>query len=254
MIRAALLLLWCLAALPAQAEERIVAGLSQNWVSITADFSGSEILIYGAVKREAPPPKAGPLRVVITVEGPSTPLTVRRKDRRWGIWINNAEVEVDSAPSFYAIATSARLADSLSDIEDLRHQISIPRVIRAIGISAEADASPAFVEAMMRIRQDEGRYTVAEHSVMLTEETLFRADVQLPAALTEGDYRVRVFLTRDGRVIDRLERDIYVRKAGLERFLHRLAFNQPLIYGLLSLLVATVAGWGASALFNRLRW
>ena len=54
MIRAlpALLLL----ALPAVAEESIVAGMSQNRVSITADFDGSEILIYGAVKRETPAP------------------------------------------------------------------------------------------------------------------------------------------------------------------------------------------------------
>ena len=32
--------------------EGIVAGLSQSRVSLPADFDGSEILIYGAVKRE----------------------------------------------------------------------------------------------------------------------------------------------------------------------------------------------------------
>ncbi len=55
MIRAACLA--CPAAFAAArrgAEETIVAGLSQNRVSITAHFDGSEILIYGAVKREAP--------------------------------------------------------------------------------------------------------------------------------------------------------------------------------------------------------
>ena len=48
-----------MAAAPARHEETIVSGLSQNRVSITADFDGSEILIYGAVKRETPaPPRA----------------------------------------------------------------------------------------------------------------------------------------------------------------------------------------------------
>ena len=53
----------------AAAQEVIVSGLSQNRVSITADFDGSEILIYGAVKRDAPPPE-GAMDVIITVEGP----------------------------------------------------------------------------------------------------------------------------------------------------------------------------------------
>ena len=78
MIRALLFVLLLTA--PAQAEE-IVAGLSQSRVSITARFEGSEILIYGAVKRDAPPPEGPKLEVIVTVEGPSTPLVIRRKER-----------------------------------------------------------------------------------------------------------------------------------------------------------------------------
>ena len=104
----ALLLVLALAP-PALAQETIVSGLSQSRVSITADFDGSEILIYGAVKRDTPAPEGGPLEVIVTVEGPSTPVTVRRKDRVAGIWVNNAEVVVDSAPSFYAVATTGPL-------------------------------------------------------------------------------------------------------------------------------------------------
>ncbi|MDZ4085659.1 MAG: TIGR02186 family protein, partial [Tabrizicola sp.] len=118
MIRALALLLAL--SLPAVAQdapatqEVIVAGMSQNRVSITADFDGSEILIYGAVKRDSPPPEGGPLEVIVTVEGPSSPVAVRRKDRVAGIWINNASVRVDSAPSFYAVATTGPLDYILS--------------------------------------------------------------------------------------------------------------------------------------------
>jgi hypothetical protein len=77
--------------------------------------------------------------------------------------------------------------------------------------------------------------------------------VALPANLTEGDYRVRIFLTRGGVVIDSLESTINVRKEGLERWLANLARQQPLIYGLMSLLIAVVAGWAASAGFRLLR-
>ena len=252
MIRLALLLL--LLALPATAQEQIVAGLSQNRVSITADFDGSEILIYGAVKRDAPPPRdGGPLEVIVTVEGPSTPVMVRRKDRVAGIWLNNAQVRVDSAPSFYAVATTGPLDYILSDTEDLRHGISIQRVIRAVGITAEAEQSGEFLLGLLRVRTDEGRYRVLQGRVELTEETLFRTDVVLPSNLTEGEYKVRLFLLRDRKVIAHQERVIGVRKEGLERWIFNLAHEQPLLYGLLSLVLAAVSGWGASAAFRLVR-
>jgi uncharacterized protein (TIGR02186 family) len=240
-------------ALPAAAQEVIVAGLSQNRVSITADFEGSEILIYGAVKRDAPPPEGAPLEVIVTVEGPSTPVAVRRKGRVAGIWVNNASVRINSAPSFYAVATSGPLSHILSDTDNLRYGITIERVIRAIGISSEAERAGEFILALLRVRTNEGRYRILEGKVELTEDTLFRTDVELPANLTEGEYKVRLFLLRDKRVVASQERVIGVRKEGLERFIFNLAHDQPLVYGLVSLVLAALAGWGASAAFRLIR-
>lgn len=252
MIRAALFLLAM--TLPVAAQEQIVAGMSQNRVSITADFDGSEILIYGAVKRDTPAPEdKGPLEVIVTVEGPSTPVAVRRKGRVAGIWVNNASVQIDSAPSFFAVATTGPLNHILSDVDNLRYGITIERVIRAIGIADEADRAGEFILALLRVRTNEGRYRLLEGKVELTEETLFRADIVLPANLTEGEYKVRLFLLRDKRVIASQERVIGVRKEGLERFIFNLAQEQPLIYGLLSLVLAALAGWGASAAFRLIR-
>ena len=251
MIRA--MLVFLALALPAAAQEQIVAGMSQNRVSITADFDGSEILIYGAVKRDSPPPEGSPLEVIVTVEGPSAPVSVRRKGRVAGIWVNNASVRVDSAPSFYAVATSGPLSHILSDIDNLRYSITIERVIRAIGIADEAEQAGEFILALLRVRTNEGRYRILEGKVELTEETLFRTDIILPANLTEGEYKVRLFLLRDKRVIASQERVIGVRKEGLERWIFNLAQERPLIYGLLSLVLAAVAGWGASAAFRLIR-
>ncbi len=250
MIRLAALIA-CMAG-PCTAEE-IVAGLSQNNVSITANFDGSEILIYGAVKRDSPTPTDHPMEVIVTVEGPAIPMTIRRKDRRAGIWVNSETVTVDSAPTFYAIATTGPMASVLKDTENLRYQITIPRVIRAVGITSEATEAGAFVQALLRIRDAEGVYRVDQGAVEFLEETLFRADVVLPSNLTDGEYRVRIFLTRDGRVVDSQERVIGVRKEGLERFLFNLAHDYPLVSGIASVLLAVAAGSAASAAFRMVR-
>ncbi|MBR9852688.1 MAG: hypothetical protein GYB27_25380 [Rhodobacteraceae bacterium] len=242
-----------LTALTASADEEIVLGLSQAEVSITTNFDGSEILVYGAVKRETPIPEGAPLEVVVTVSGPSTPIMVRRKERRFGIWVNTDAVEVDRAPSFYAVVTSGPLSEVLKRIEDLRHRISIPRAIRSVGAPMEIADPTQFTDALIRVRKAANLYQVIEDGVKVDEQTLFRAAVALPAALTEGAYDTRIFLTRGGDVVAQYETVIDVRKVGMERWLFKLSHEQSFIYGLLSLFIAIAAGWGASALFGLLR-
>lgn len=238
--------------LPAHSEE-VVAGLSQNRVAITANFDGSDILIFGAVKRETPPPGSGPLQVIVTVAGPSKPVTVRRKDWRYGIWINVESVEVDLAPSFYSIATSAPMEDVISNVEDERYKVSIPQAIRSVGAPEGVKDAAAFTEALIRIRTNADLYQLKPSTVQLDQETLFQTSVAMPSNLTEGNYTTRIFLTRNGKVVDVHETQIDVRKVGLEAWLYNLAHEQPLAYGLLSLFIAISAGWGASAIFRYIK-
>lgn len=245
-----LLLLLALAIAPrASLAEEVVMGLSQSSISITTNFSGSDILIFGAIKRETAIP-VGDLDVIVTIAGPSTPLTLRRKDRRLGLWINTEAVEIDRAPSFYAVATSGPLEEVLSQTENLRHRISIPLAIRSVGAPETIDDAQTFTEALIRIRTENGLYKLLENAVEVQEQTLFRASISLPANLTEGDYPTRIFLAREGAVIAQYETVIDVAKVGLERYLFTLAHQQPLIYGLMSLAIAILAGWGASAFFR----
>jgi uncharacterized protein (TIGR02186 family) len=251
LIRAALILaLWVMG--PAQAlAETVVAGLSRDAISITTNFEGSEIVIFGAVRRDAPPPEGTDLQVVVTVEGPPRPVTVRRKARRFGIWMNSDAIEVDAAPTFYAVATSGDLDDVLTATEDLRHRVSIPMAIRAVDVGV-ADRE-SFIDALVRIRTGETLYQMNEGAVTVRDQTLFDTSIRLPANLVEGDYRTRIFLTRDGGVVDAFSQDIAVRKVGLERWIYNLAQQRPLVYGILSLVIAIAAGWLASAVFRYIK-
>jgi uncharacterized protein (TIGR02186 family) len=247
------LTLLILLAMPAQAAEEVVLGLSQDEVAITATFDGSSILVFGAVKREQPIPEGDPLQVIVAVSGPSHPVTVRRKEKKFGIWVNIDSVLVDSAPSFYAVATSAPFSDVIKDVEDLRHRISIERAIRSVGAAMNIRGAQDFADAVVRIREDSGLYKIVENSVAVDQQTLFRTSIDMPANLTEGDYATRIFLTRGGEVVSIYETNIDVRKVGLERWLYNLSREQPMLYGLMSLAIAIAAGWGASAAFRVLR-
>ena len=245
--RVALLpLLLLVAALPVRADQ-VIAGLSQNRISITAGFDGSEILVFGAIRHAAPQEDTLPADVIVAIQGPAVPATVWRKERVGGIWVNADGVRVSTAPSFYAVASSGPLDEVLSSTEDLRHRISVTTAVRAMGLPARVADAARFTDALIRLRGEEGLYQQLDGAVQIDEQTLFRTAVALPANLTEGTYRTRVFLARDGQVIDRFDTEIEVVKVGLERWLYNLAHDQPFAYGLLALALALLSGWSASA-------
>jgi uncharacterized protein (TIGR02186 family) len=251
---ALLSLVWvCGTTTPAQAaEERVLAGLSQTHVSITTDFSGSEIFIYGAIKRDAPVPKAWPLDVIVAVTGPLEPVIVRKKERKFGVWVNDAGVKVDAAPSLYAVATTGPFRDVISFTDDFRHKVGIENLVHFIGETDDAEFKEGYPEALVRLRRAQGSYFESIGGVTVTEETLFETRIRLPANLVEGDYKARIFLLRNKIVLDVFESSIEVRKVGLERWIYSMAQEQSALYGLLSITVALTAGWLASAFFRLL--
>lgn len=242
----------CTAPLAASGED-LVFGMSKNKVAITANFDGSDILVFGAIRREAPLPEDSEVGVIVTVAGPSRPVVVRRKARRFGIWVNTESVEMDKAPSFYAVATSGPLNELLSETDDITYGITVGQAIRPDRSLTDRSTADDFTEAVIRIRENADLYQRLEGAVALNQQTLFHTEIALPANLTEGDYQTRIYLTRKGEVISHIDAVIDVHKVGLERFLYNLSREQPLVYGLLSLAIAIAAGWGASAAFRLFR-
>lgn len=255
-LKSLIIIFFCFATRSIHAEE-LVAELSKDEVAITTNFNGSDIFIYGAVKRDSaikPADKSdGPLEIVITVSGPLEKLQVRKKAKKTVIWMNSKTLEVDAAPSFYAVAATGNVADIISETEDLRHRISIKKAIRSVGNPGTVQDVDQFIDALIRIRQEQNLYHDLSNSVSLKDETLFATDVTLPANLVEGQYQIRIFLIRGGSIIDYFSTEVSINKVGIERFIYDLAHKSPLIYGLLSIFIAISAGWGASAAFRYVR-
>ncbi|SFJ33679.1 TIGR02186 family protein [Celeribacter neptunius] len=243
-----LLALIALLLLPLSAQaEQVVAALSQTRVSVNANFDGSEILVFGAIKRDKPAPEGEPLDVIITVAGPERVETIRRKDRRFGIWINVEAEVIGHTPTFYTVATTRPLDDVLPRLTDALWKITADnRILPGLRGTPARDA-------LIRIRHKDDLYRTREGEVSLVQDTLFDTAIALPANIVEGAYTTRIFLLRGGEVIDSYGTSINVQKVGIERWLYMLAYDNALIYGLLALAVAGLSGWGASALFRLIR-
>lgn len=254
-IRTILALALLLLALPAAAsQESVVTGVSTDNIALNATFDGSELFVFGAIRREAPPPTdAGPLDVIVTIKGPLRTVKVRHKERRLGIWMNTDSLTVRLAPSFYAIATTRPLDKILSETERLRWQIGMDEAVRRVGGHNTIEDTTPYTDALIRLKAARGSYQQLEGGVSVIEDTLFRAHFELPANLVEGDYDAQFFLVRQEAVISSASSVIRVEKTGIERWIYNLSRSRPLLYGLGSVVAALAGGWLAAQAFHLAR-
>lgn len=233
----------------ARADDQVVASLSQTTVSLDTQFTGSELFIYGAIK-----PEAGfeneKFDVIVEVVGPLAPIDVRKKQRDLGIWYNGPAVTIDKAPSFFALATSGEFDEIISHTDDLLFGIGLEHLVELIDAPDWVEDRDEYLAALARIRTAEGLYADLPNTVKIKEKVLLETRIKLPANLTEGDYTARIFVVRDKKVQDVYTQTIEVRRAGLGRFIYTAAQEYPAIYGIVSILVALIAGWLASAFFR----
>jgi uncharacterized protein (TIGR02186 family) len=243
------------AAPPAPAHaQTVVTGISADKIALTANFTGSEIFVFGAIRRDAPSePDGPPLDIIITIKGPERNLMVRRKERRLGIWFNAESVRVRDVPTFYAIASTRPLEGLLTETERLRHQIGMDQAVRRVGGHDTIEDTTPYTDALVRLKERAGSYQRLEDQVAIAEETLFQTRIQMPANLVEGDYAAQFFLVRDRQVISDADTLIRVEKTGIERWIYNLSRSRPLLYGLASVAAALAAGWLAAEAFRLAR-
>ena len=104
--RAALALrprLRCAAAAPARAE-RLIVSVSNHRVTVTPNYSGEELVLFGSVEKDAATPaNRSSYDLVVTVSGPRADMVTRRKERKLGIWINTDSRQFLQVPAYLAL-------------------------------------------------------------------------------------------------------------------------------------------------------
>ncbi|NND50644.1 MAG: TIGR02186 family protein [Rhizobiales bacterium] len=229
------------------AQEDLVTDISQHLISIQSNFTGADLLLFGAVGGEVTAERD----IVVVVRGPDTPAIVRRKERIGGIWINYGSAELESIPGYYAVVSTRPLTDIAPPVVLERHGIGTSFLGFKSPDSGSEPAPADYVEAVTRIKSSEGLYLEQPGGVLFLGTSLFRATIEMPANVPDGRYSARVYLFSEGNVVQAQTSTLFVNKVGFERLVYDFAHNQPLAYGIVAVLVAFIAGWAASAVFRR---
>ena len=235
--------------------ERLIASVSNHRVTITPNYAGEQLVLFGSIEKDATTPATrAPYNVIVTVAGPRATIVTRRKERVLGIWINTDSRQFENVPRYLAVFSTRPFAAVASEDALRRLQIGLDNVILTQRVGPDfADVVPTdpFRSAFVRIKADHQLYREQPNGVTLLTPTLFRTNIALAAEAPIGTYKVSLVVVSGGQVVARGETAFEVVKIGFEQFVAENAQSHGYLYGLFTVAMALLTGWLASVIFRR---
>jgi len=242
------------AAVPARAE-RLIASVSNHRVTVTPKYSGEELVLFGSIEKDSSTPAGrGNYDLVVTVSGPRADMVARRKERRFGIWINNDSRQFVQVPGYLALFANRPFDDIASAEIERRQQLGLNNVLLTQRVGPDyADVVPddAFRKAFVRLQKQHGLYREDTSAVTFLTPTLFRTGIPLPGQVPIGTYDVEIKLFSNGVLVTKSDTAFEIVKIGFEQFVATTARQSGLVYGLVTAAMALMTGWLASVVFRK---
>lgn len=235
--------------------ETVHADVSTRRIAVTSTFSGTGIIVFGAVDNSRQmSAEAGLYDVVIVISGAPSRLTARKKSNVGGLWINTSSTIFTSVPSYYAI-TSTRPIEEVASEDVLKSSgigfDFVPMTLHRSASSLTAAEIREWRDAVVRLKRRDRLYQQDEYGVAFVGRSLFRAAFDMPATVTVGAFETRVYLFKEGELLSTYTTKLNLEREGIEQFIHRFAFGHPFFYGVFTVMIAVGAGMLASYAFSR---
>jgi len=240
--------LFGLALLVGNASAKLTVEANHDVVSVNSFYHGSSV----SVKGECDPGTD----LIIKITAPEHETVLKEKGKAGGIlWMNVGELHFDNTPNLYFLRSSKKVEDLIGAAEADKYILGLPALKRHIKIEEvgdDAEKAQWFSELVKYKEQyklySEGsdQITFADKDGKHTYYTLF----DWPYQAQPGNYKVDVYAVKDGKVVDTADSKVIVQQVGAVKYLTAMAKNNGAMYGIVSIIVALVSGFGAGIIFK----
>ena len=233
--------------------ERLVSTFSSPNIQITSSFDGATQSLFGNIESEAPGvAPQGPFNVIVVVTGPPQDRVARLKTDVFGIWTNTDQVTFRQFPSFYSVLASGKL-QSIADPQVLLEESVFPTDQALAAVAGKASPKGTeFGAELVRLMTEAGHFVIDEGAVHFLSNTAYVAQVALPSDVPNGEFVAHtIVLDQNRQMVAEGGQSFSVTKSGFENFVFVASRQQPLLYGLVCVLLALGTGWLAGVVFRR---
>jgi uncharacterized protein (TIGR02186 family) len=235
---------------PAHAAQDIVSGVSTDLIQIRSDFTGTEVVVFGALEGTDPATAIQDYDVVVVLRGPDVELTVRRKERIFAIWINREQIRFDEMPGYYFLGSTGPIEDIAPPQLLSRFQLGAEILGETLDVGIGEEDAMTFRTAAVRNLSREQLFVETPEGIEFLSQTLFRTRIPVPATDPPGEYHAEVYLFRAGTLLTLQSSPVFVDKTGLERRIYEFAYSASLAYGFVAVFFSCAFGLLGFVLFR----
>ena len=236
-------------ALTGQRDPILVPEVSQHEIQVRQGFTGTELLLYGAILDPEGRRARQPYDIVVVLKGPTEPILVREKAKKLGVWINAQSTAFRSAPSFFAVASSRPIGEIVDDRTAAIYELGLDFLQLSPTGAIDPEEQARFTEGLVDLRRRQGLYKEDGDGVTISNGVLYQARIGVPSNVITGRYTAETFAIADGRVIASAIAEVEVQKQGFERFVAEQADQSSFLYGLFAVVLSLFMGWLAGRVF-----
>ena len=230
------------------AENNLVADLSQDNVKISTNFLGAKILLFGAYDGIQGDD------IIVVVSGPKGLVTVQKKEKVLGVWVNTKKINYINAPKYLYIASNRDINEILNYKTRKISEIGLNNlnVRMQPGENISTKEEETWRKALTRNMLKSKLWSLDENSVKLNKNALFRTYVALPSNVPTGIFNVKILHYRNNKLISKERSTINVSKSGMSAEIYNIAQNYSTLYGIFAVLLAVLIGWTTNIIFRKI--
>ena len=230
--------------------QNILGDIANKDINITASFNGAKIVIYGVVD----PKIYNYTNIYVSVVGPNIEAKLRKKVNRYGVWfLDNKYININFIPSYYAISSNNKIYNMSSSLfKSMEFGWSN---INIVGLENKKDSEQNYYKKRLKeIYTEKQLYVSKLNELNVIENTLFRAEFNLPAITPIGHYEVNMYLVNknNSKLLSSWNDKIFVSKEGFSADLYKYSQNNSLLYGILAAIGAVLFGFFASEIYRKI--
>ncbi len=224
---------------------------NNDHIGIGAFYHGSRLNITG----EADPYTD----IIIKITSPEVSQSLKKKGKVAGLlWMNRGELKLKNIPDVYLLYSTKGFEDILSKDEMDIYSIGYSAVKRQAEITPVSDENEKakWFNEFIRFKENSKLYDIPRErvsAVMKDGKQEYSIDINWQYQAPPGDYTISAYAVKNNMVSEKTESKLVVEQIGTVRMLANMAKNNGAMYGIVSIVIAIVAGFAVGIIFRMAR-
>ena len=101
--------------------EEVYFDLSEDNIEIKTDFDGKEVIIFGLLQDDHD--------TLLTIKGPLSKMKIQKKERYFGVWINNKQITYSKIPTLFFLSSSNMIDDILPNSIQINDDLNFDKIL-----------------------------------------------------------------------------------------------------------------------------